>query len=63
MSEPGGSRPAASRVAGGILISRLLGLVREATLATFFGAGPHADVFRTALRGPNILQNLLGEQT
>jgi putative peptidoglycan lipid II flippase len=56
-------RPAARTVAGGILISRLLGLVREASLATFFGAGPHADVFRTALRGPNILQNLLGEQT
>ena len=63
MSESDGGRPAASKVAGGILISRLLGLVREASLATFFGAGPHADVFRTALRGPNILQNLLGEQT
>ncbi len=63
MSESGGGRPAASKVAGGILISRLFGLVREASLATFFGAGPHADVFRTALRGPNILQNLLGEQT
>ncbi len=63
MSESPGGRPAASKVAGGILISRLLGLVREASLATFFGAGPHADVFRTALRGPNILQNLLGEQT
>ena len=63
MTEPDGGRPAASKVAGGILISRLLGLVREASLATFFGAGPHADVFRTALRGPSILQNLLGEQT
>jgi len=63
VSESDGGRPAASKVAGGILISRLLGLVREASLATFFGAGPHADVFRTALRGPNILQNLLGEQT
>jgi putative peptidoglycan lipid II flippase len=63
VSESDGGRPAASRVAGGILISRLLGLVREASLATFFGAGPHADVFRTALRGPGILQNLLGEQT
>jgi len=27
-----------------------------------FGVGPHADVFQTALRGPNVLQNLLGEQ-
>jgi putative peptidoglycan lipid II flippase len=32
-------------------------------LAYYFGAGPHADVFRTVLRGPNVLQNLLGEQT
>jgi putative peptidoglycan lipid II flippase len=51
------------RVALGILLSRLFGFLREATLAYFFGAGPHADVFRTALRGPNLLQNLLGEQT
>ena len=63
MTESDGGRPAASKVAGGILISRLLGLVREASLATFFGAGAHADVFRTALRGPNVLQNLLGEQS
>ena len=63
MTESDGGRPAASKVAGGILVSRLIGVVREASLATFFGAGPHADVFRTALRGPTILQNLLGEQT
>ncbi len=56
------SEAGASRVAGGILLSRVAGFVREATLAFFFGAGPHADVFRTALRGPNLLQNLLGEQ-
>ncbi|MEE8277937.1 MAG: murein biosynthesis integral membrane protein MurJ [Thermoanaerobaculia bacterium] len=53
----------AARVAAGIFSSRLAGLVREATLAYFLGAGPHADVFRTALRGPNLLQNLLGQQT
>lgn len=57
-------RPAAaSRVAMGIAMSRGLGFLREMVLAYFFGAGPHADVFRTALRGPNLLQNLLGEQT
>ena len=54
---------AASRVALGIALSRSLGFLREMVLAYFFGAGPHADVFRTALRGPNLLQNLLGEQT
>ena len=51
----------ATRVALGIMSSRIVGLIREASLGFFFGAGPHADVFRTALRGPNILQNLLGE--
>ena len=53
----------AGRVAAGIAVSRVLGFLREMVLAFFFGAGPHADVFRTALRGPNLLQNLLGEQT
>ena len=53
----------ASRVALGIATSRILGFLREMALAYFFGVGPYADVFRTALRGPNLLQNLLGEQT
>ncbi|RMF73050.1 MAG: murein biosynthesis integral membrane protein MurJ, partial [Acidobacteria bacterium] len=53
----------AVRVAAGILLSRVSGLVREAALAHVFGVGPHLDVFRTALRGPNVLQNLLGEGT
>ncbi len=50
-------------VALGILASRLLGLVRDQVTARFFGVGPHADVFRMALRAPNVLQNLLGEGT
>ncbi len=53
----------ALKVGAGILLSRLAGFVRDASLAYYFGAGPHADVFRIVLRGPNILQNLLGEQT
>jgi putative peptidoglycan lipid II flippase len=53
----------AVRVAGGIFLSRIFGFLREAVAAFFFGVGPHADVFRTALRIPNLLQNLLGEQT
>jgi putative peptidoglycan lipid II flippase len=47
----------------GILLSRVSGLLRESIFARFFGAGMHADVFRAALRGPNVLQNLLGEGT
>jgi putative peptidoglycan lipid II flippase len=59
--------PSASRgatwVAAGILCSRLLGFVRERVLGSFFGLGAFADVFTFALRGPNFLQNLLGEGT
>lgn len=50
-------------MAAGIAASRVLGLVREVLIARFLGVGAWADVFRTALRGPNLLQNLLGEQT
>jgi putative peptidoglycan lipid II flippase len=67
MSEPDEQPRAPSRgavlVAAGILLSRLLGLVRERAVAHFFGVGPHADVLRTAFRAPNVLQNLLGEGT
>jgi len=50
-------------VAAGILLSRLAGLVRERVLAHYFGTSMFADVFRAALRMPNVLQNLLGEGT
>ena len=55
--------PGAVFVAAGILLSRLAGLVREQTVAFFFGVGPHADALTAALRVPNALQNLLGEGT
>jgi putative peptidoglycan lipid II flippase len=45
----------------GIFSSRIVGLVRERVLATYFGTSLYADVFSAALRGPNLLQNLLGE--
>jgi putative peptidoglycan lipid II flippase len=57
------SRAAAALVAAGILLSRVVGLVRERVLATYFGTGLHADVFSAGLRLPNVLQNLLGEGT
>jgi putative peptidoglycan lipid II flippase len=38
-------------------------LVREVTFAAVFGVGAHADVLAAVLRGPILLQNLLGEQT
>lgn len=53
----------APKVAAGILASRLVGFLRERAVAYYFGIGPFADVFRAALRAPNLLQNLLGEGT
>jgi putative peptidoglycan lipid II flippase len=50
-------------VAGGILLSRIAGLVRERIFAQYFGTSLYADVFRAGLRMPNVLQNLLGEGT
>lgn len=57
--------PSVSRalvVAAGILASRLAGLVRTAATANFLGVGPAADVLTVALRAPNLIQNLLGDQ-
>ena len=50
-------------MAAGILLSRILGLVRERVFAHFFGTSLYADAWRAALRMPNVLQNLLGEGT
>ena len=52
---------AARKVAAGILVSRLFGLVRDRAVAHYFGASDLADVWKAALRIPNVLQNLLGE--
>ncbi len=54
---------AAARVGAGILVSRVLGFVRERVFAHFFGSSDVADVWRAALRLPNVLRNLLGEGT
>jgi putative peptidoglycan lipid II flippase len=64
-AEKGGptTESAAGAVAAGILSSRLLGLLRERTVAYFFGVGAHADVWQVAFKSPNLLQNLLGEGT
>ena len=50
-------------VAAGILSSRVLGFVRSALQAKYFGVGAHSDVLSTTFRLPNLLQSLLGEQT
>lgn len=53
----------AAQVAGGILVTRVLGYVRERVTAHYLGNGAIADAFRIALRIPNAIRNLLGEGT
>ncbi len=53
----------ATHVGAGILLTRLLGFVRERVFAHYFGTGAAADAFRAALRIPNVIRNLLGEGT
>lgn len=55
------SRSSAFAVSAGILLSRLIGLVRERVFAHYFGNSDAADAFRAAFRIPNFLQNLFGE--
>jgi putative peptidoglycan lipid II flippase len=43
------------------MTSRVLGLVRDQTLAYFFGAGDAMDAFRIAFRLPNVLRDLFAE--
>src|SRR3954470_9099086 len=52
---------AAFRVALGIFISRITGLIRERVIAHYFGNSGVADAFRAAIRIPNLLNNLFGE--
>lgn len=60
-SAPPPSTRGATRVALGILLSRLAGLIRTRVFAHAFGTSPVAGAFSAALRIPNTLQNLLGE--
>ena len=48
-------------VFAGILLSRIMGLVRIRVFSTYFGLLDEADAFSSALRVPNFLQNLFGE--
>ncbi|MEO7963093.1 MAG: murein biosynthesis integral membrane protein MurJ [Gemmatimonadaceae bacterium] len=57
----GGGRRPATLVATGILLSRVVGLIRQKVFAYYFSIGDEADAFTAAFRIPNILQNLFGE--
>ncbi len=50
-----------SRVALGILFSRITGLIRERVMGHYFGNSAAMGVFRAAFRIPNLLSNLFGE--
>src|SRR5262244_3064300 len=52
---------AAIFVASGILVSRLVGLVRARVFVHYFGLSDEGDVFMQGFRIPNFLQNLFGE--
>jgi putative peptidoglycan lipid II flippase len=53
---------AAVLVAGGILASRIAGLIRQRVFSHYFGLeNDAADAFTAAVRIPNVLQNLFGE--
>src|SRR3954447_25591283 len=54
-------RAAALAVATGILLSKIIGLVRERIFAHYFGNSMAADAFKAAFRIPNMLQNRFGE--
>jgi putative peptidoglycan lipid II flippase len=51
----------ASLVGAGILISRIVGLIRQRVFAYYFGISGAGDAFTAAFRIPNFLQNVFGE--
>ena len=52
---------ASALVAAGILLSRVVGLVRERVFAHYFGTSVAGDAFKAAFKIPNVLQALFGE--
>lgn len=48
-------------VGAGVLLSRIIGLVRQRVFAHYFGKSAAADAFAAAFRIPNFLQNVFGE--
>jgi len=58
--QPGTGR-SAFFVGAGILISRIVGLIRQRIFAHYFGTSAAGDAFSAAFRIPNFLQNIFGE--
>jgi hypothetical protein len=56
-----GSGKYAFLVAAGILLSRIVGLIRQRVFAYYFGNSFAKDAFDAAFKIPNFLQNVFGE--
>jgi len=56
-----GTGRSAFLVGAGILISRIVGLIRQRVFAHYFGLSAAGDAFSAAFRIPNFLQNIFGE--
>ncbi len=59
--ESGRVASAATVVALGTFASRIVGFLRDAVIAAFFGASPAADAFYVAYRIPNLFRELFAE--
>ena len=58
---PGTVARSAASAGAATLTSRILGVVRESTIAYLFGAGAAVDAYRVAFRVPNLLRDLFAE--
>ena len=59
--KPQGTGRGAFLVGAGILLSRIVGVVRQRVFAYFLGNSDAMDAFNAAFRIPNFLQNVFGE--
>lgn len=50
-----------ARLGSMTMLSRVLGFIRDAVLARYFGAGPAMDAFVVAFRLPNMLRRIFAE--
>jgi putative peptidoglycan lipid II flippase len=59
--KPQGTSKGAFLVGAGILLSRIVGVIRQRVFAYFLGNSDAMDAFNAAFRIPNFLQNVFGE--
>ena len=59
LSNPTGLAKATGLMMAMVLLSRVLGLVRDAIISHYFGRGPQTDAYNAAFTVPDLLFNLL----